>query len=941
MIRNFRLIGLMFLMSPLTVFGLGLGELTTQSALNQVYQGEIELLSVGPGEEENIRVNLASPKAFSKAGVERPFFLSTLTFTPATKDDGKSVIKISSRAPVREPFLNFLIEVNWAKGRLVREYTVLLDPPVVSDDRPAVINEPKVVTQPTRALQAYAPEETVKSETEYGPIKANETLWSIARSVKQEQTSIEQMMMGLLQANPHAFVDNNVNRLRKGKVLRIPDVAELNQMTRQQARQAYRQQQDDWLASKTVAPEKAGGSESAEGVAAKEDELRIVTKKPKEEEGTEGSSITADTTIDGLDEQLLLAREEAESSRQRADQLQDSVANLEEQLADLKRLLELKDDQLAQLQSSFAQEEVTEQEQSTTDATTDEAMAAAETALAPQEKGVEDAPKDEKDQVEVKPEVTQQQATTEMADTQKPETEMDAQPDPKLKTEVKEKPVEIKKTEKRPIAAPPPSQPAPAKTKPWWKDLFAEQIWTYLVALSGLLVILAGVIILRRRNEEERKALLEEGETILHDPNAIRDAGPQTQMLDSDTSFLSEFSSEELHALQEETSDVDPVSEADVYIAYGRYQQAQDLLRQAIGKDPERLSLKHKLLEVFYATKDAASFISLAESMARDGDDGKDPDTWESVVRMGRELDKDYALFADDKSVVLEDASSESDRELDLGLDAMTENVAREYDAETSLQEAVPEEVLTEQETIDELSETLGESLESSLSLDTETEPMEGLESLDLEMPDLDEHSREYEPTDVNLGELDLEDLGGGVEQSTQINEDSDLVDLDLSDTDEESTSAMTEIQEPGDMPGLGFETVSTEIDAATDDSVEELAAQIQNDTVETAFVDDDLDGDLELLDDDLGDLDDELLDEPLSIDDAFDHMMEDEEDDDLASVLDVPDVEGDDNNTKLDLARAYIEMGDAEGAKVMLEEIKSQGSTEQQAEAERILSTI
>ena len=142
------------------VHALGLGELSSKSALNQNFNGDISLLSVSPEELDGVRVKLADAEAFKRAGVDRPFYLSLLKFEPTLSKKGNSVIRVSSDFPIREPFMNFLIEVNWPKGRLMREYTVLLDPPTTTKRRP-----PKVapVAKTTKAAPAKPTGSVTKS----------------------------------------------------------------------------------------------------------------------------------------------------------------------------------------------------------------------------------------------------------------------------------------------------------------------------------------------------------------------------------------------------------------------------------------------------------------------------------------------------------------------------------------------------------------------------------------------------------------------------------------------------------------------------------------------------------------------------------------------------------------------------------------------------------
>ena len=296
---------------------LGLGELNSKSTLNQNFQGDIALLSVGPDEIGSVRVKLADAAAFERAGVERPFYLSLLKFEPIIAKRGKPVVRVTSEFPIREPFLNFLIEVNWPKGRLLREYTVLLDPPTTTTRKPPVVTPAArtarpaakpvkakpTASAPARARPTPVTKPAVSSPAsagfEYGPVKANDTAWRIAKKVRPGGVSMEQMMMALLEANPQAFIRNDINRLKRGHILRVPSLAEIQEMSRAEARAAYRQQQDAWLARRDAklqraaqvqqpAAEKkpadtaaqAGAGGEAEAAA---DQLRIATARPQGE----------------------------------------------------------------------------------------------------------------------------------------------------------------------------------------------------------------------------------------------------------------------------------------------------------------------------------------------------------------------------------------------------------------------------------------------------------------------------------------------------------------------------------------------------------------------------------------------------------------------------------------------------------------------------------
>ncbi|MGD1984605.1 MAG: FimV/HubP family polar landmark protein, partial [Chromatiaceae bacterium] len=357
---------------------LGLGELASKSRLNQNFNGDITLLSVSNEELDGIRVKLADAEAFQRAGAERPFYLSLLKFSPQLNEAGKPVIRVSSEFPIREPFLNFLVEVNWPNGRMLREYTVLLDPPTTTMRRPPQTAAPVAQTRPApppvAAPVRAAPAPTSRAASapvvratagEYGPVQASETAWSIAKKVRPSGVSMEQMMMALLSANPEAFVDNNINRLRQGRILRVPALDEIQQLTRQQARAMYREQQDQWLARRDARLQAAAAAEApptdATPAAETDDQLRIAAPRPDGEgDAGAGENDATAQTSDDLQSRLIVARENAETSRQEAEVLRSQVDDLQARLEDMQKLLSLKDDQLARLQDRLVTDEAAE-----------------------------------------------------------------------------------------------------------------------------------------------------------------------------------------------------------------------------------------------------------------------------------------------------------------------------------------------------------------------------------------------------------------------------------------------------------------------------------------------------------------------------------------------------------------------------------------------------
>ncbi len=268
------------------VRALGLGDITLHSALNQPLDADIDLLSVRPGEADGMLVGLASRELFERMGLERPFVLSQLKFKVITGTDGKPHIHVSSAQAVREPFLDFLLDVSWTNGKLQREYTVLLDPPALMPARapvrqtPAVSQGPAAMPQPIPAPVVREPASVYAAPGgTYGPVQRAETLWQIANRVRSDQgISVEQMMQGLLRANPEAFIDANINNLKAGQVLRIPGTDEL--VSQSEAVRLTREQNMAWRQARQKSTRVA--ESGAPATAAQTGDVQSVTAPPEE-----------------------------------------------------------------------------------------------------------------------------------------------------------------------------------------------------------------------------------------------------------------------------------------------------------------------------------------------------------------------------------------------------------------------------------------------------------------------------------------------------------------------------------------------------------------------------------------------------------------------------------------------------------------------------------
>ncbi|HHC72263.1 MAG TPA: hypothetical protein ENK54_05135 [Thiotrichales bacterium] len=491
---------------------------------------------------------------------------------------------------------------------------------------------------------------------------------------------------------------------------------------------------------------------------------------------------------------------------------------------------------------------------------------------------------------------------------------------------VPETPVAEKSVPSEPEAAvtPPPKatpKPAAGPQKPRKEPSLWEKVAddTTLLGIVGaaILVILALLWALFSRSRSARDEFKESilMESLEGEPDQGGDAAvaaseePDATTPDTETSFLSDFSPSAIDSLQDETSEADPLSEADVYIAYGRYRQAEELIRQAIALQPQRLELKQKLLEILFATRDVDAYTALARELADQGLEKKDPKGWERVLSMGAKLAPTAALFA---------AAAGGEE----GLSTQGKSVAAGQPQPAS--PAAPQGG----------EETMG-SLED-LDLD-----LGGLEDLD----DLGKLGEEglLGGKELDL-DLDLADSGSpsvsgaaAAEASTRTEPeaapDGEELRLSLDDLEDTVQGELPEEIDQGDtlnisldeIPSLGPETVSGD----TFDTLPGLAG-----------------GGVERDDTSLADLEKEL-----GLDERADDGLAEAGEPGQVETLELPENEelplpeevmvGDEVDTKLDLAQAYLEMGDAEGARDILDEVLAEGSEKQKQEARKMLEQL
>jgi pilus assembly protein FimV len=398
----------LLVMSPGLVYALGLGNIDLNSALNEPFDARIELLSSTADELQGLKVGLADSASFRRANIDRPFILSQLKFAVRETEDGPDYIRVYSTDPIREPFLNFLLEASWSKGRLFREYTVLLDPPLYDPSRKMkVTTAPRETQEFTTSVISTSEGETeghvvvygeefprhVKgpsisySGDDYGPIRSLETLWSIASAMRPDTSiSVNQMMLALLRTNPEAFINNNINMLKRGQVLRMPDESEINELTVNEALAEVKSHHAMWdeirgtmsadiserpavsvpaepIASEIATTGEAGGGTQEE--IQSEAELRLVTQTGEGEGSDQVASddMGADTGATVAPEKLVLAEETIEALTQENMEFKDRLQESEVLIDDLKRLVALKDDELVALQKQLAQSQAQSMEE--------------------------------------------------------------------------------------------------------------------------------------------------------------------------------------------------------------------------------------------------------------------------------------------------------------------------------------------------------------------------------------------------------------------------------------------------------------------------------------------------------------------------------------------------------------------------------------------------
>ena len=880
--RLTRILLLPLLLVAGQVLALGLGDIRLSSALNEPLRAEIDLLAATPEELNNLTVQLASAETFKRYGLERPLFLADMQFNILkTGTASDNLIQVRSASPVTEPFVTFLVEAVWSRGRLLREYTLLLDPPTFAPppatqstqsvtapsrsnqsdagriERPAPAPAPTPrASQPSQRVQAPvqsrpaespapdAPGETMPAAAEAAPsestppepfdmssgedllVHRGDTLWSIARRVRPDnRISMSQMLMALYDANPEAF-SNNINILSAGAMLRIPSADEIIRISRGDALNAVQQQHADW----------SGGTVST-------------TRQPIPTQTEPNLTLVApDEDQTGYDDS---ASSSGSTEYSREAEIEDRISELEASVPDQVSLIEIRNNELAQLRAELARLRGEEPPELVDPAIDDDTAALDDETL------VDDAVATDDDEIFVGDDavsdetLADDEATTEpVVDTREPAGITRQAPKPSL------------------------------------LDTILGYVLSVWGALAGAIVVVLGILVwfARRagrddddstglwealdadavdseslasterlralaRDEETSIVVVEQESKAAMAAEMAADKEPQVEIeaprvsvdlsdeSSSDNSLEDTFSSETAINLDQS----DPIAEADFHMAYGLHDQAADLINGALEVEPERQDLLAKLCEVYFVWGNRDAFVDAAQNMKNVVGDASSSE-WDKIIIMGQQIAADNELFSGKtageatKAVDLSfdgamDEAGALDIDLAGGPDGAVSDVidlgaasaeVEAMDDASSIDFAFEEEVDTSASATAEMpSETLDDALDSP-EWDDETVAADATG----ETPTIEQQFETFDATaEVEaLSEDEATQLASLDDEPTESDATAeiDLDDLGLDLDSLSNTSLSSDLDETGEMSIDVLDVTGTNQQAQTDDALAE-----------------------------------------------------------------------------------------------------------------------
>ena len=644
------------------LFGLGapnaaalsLGSVTVQSALGEPLRAEIDIADINAEEAASLKAAIAPPEAFRAAGMEYNPAMSSLRVTVQRRPDGRAYIRLSSDRPVNDPFVDMILEANWSSGRIVRDFTMLFDPPNLrapavptaalpqtASPAPPVVSVPpvasrnQVLTEPVQPAIASPRRGAPASKVAVSPrastmspvpqraaaggrqikVKTGDTASRIAASVKQPSVSLDQMLIALLRANPDAFIDGNINRIKSGALLTVPSTEQASAIGSAEAGQTVTAQSKDFnefrkkLAGNVTATQVAAPDRKASGKV----QARVEDSKPSA----------------GAPDKLTLSkgaiRAQADADRIAKERASKDASNKAAELS--KNISEL--GKIGAASSPVAPP--------TASSAAVSAAASAAKVVVP---GI------------AMPSIVPSSAPS----TSAPVVAMAASapvaiPSPATTASSASASVTASVSSSAPASSAPASaaRPAtvstatPAKTtaEPTFVDQLLENPLVPAGA-AGLVALLGGLAFYRSR--KQKKALQEDSaflESRLQPDSFFGASGGQR--VDTNDGMQTGSSMVYSPSQLDAADDVDPVAEADVYLAYGRDMQAEEILKEASKVNPTRVAIQQKLLEIYAKRRDTKSFERVANEVHKLSN-GTGPD-WQRTCELGLGIDASNPFY--------------------------------------------------------------------------------------------------------------------------------------------------------------------------------------------------------------------------------------------------------------------------------------------------------
>jgi len=932
-LRGLIAAGALLALTAATAEAAGLGKLTVLSNLGEPLRAEIDVVAVEKTELETLVAKLGTPDAYAQSNLPYPPPSIGLKLSLEKRASGEPYIGATTLQPVNEPFVDILVDLSWAGGRIQRAYTALLDPPTFASEQPkaaapaataapevrpapALPPEPQVQTRlgsefekPAPAAEPAAPAAPTEPEVPSGPpaeagmppappparaaeakgdtytVKRGDTLSKIAREYKPDDVTTEQMLVALFRGNKAAFAGKNMNRLKTGKVIQIPDAEEIAAIDAKAARKDVRLQTADFNAYRQKLAEAAGmgagGAESGPAAAGKitagvqeqapgKEQPKEVLKLSKGEAPGAGGAGARAGDLKAAQDRVHALEEEVAARDKTIGEQKDRVAKLEKTIKDMQVLLEMKNKSMAEKQAQAA---------------------------APMPEPAKPAMPKPQAPEPTKPEMAQPPAPAPAPgvppSAQAPTGPTAAVPTPPAVGPMAQSGVAAAPKPKKPrIVAPPPPEPSLIDT------VLNEPL--YMAGGGGALALLGGLaymFVRRRRSPAEDSGGAEKKTSELVQEEGPAEDIPAPQPIGAGGRPVPAQVSEE----------VDPLAEAEIYLAYGRDGQAEDILKEALAANPRRQEVQLKLLEIYAKRKDVAGFDGIARDLqVATGGQGE---VWAQAARLGYGIDPNNPRYAVGKgagavapvagaaAAVAGAVPGLDDKLLDFNIGIEETDLGTKTDIDLSRLGGGAPSTTTDIDLTNLGGVGVGADIDLSAGPSPDTTLQPGM--IDLDLGPAEQAGTASAPSPIDF-DFDLNSLSASPETQTQ----------GMQTVTRAMQQTVADVGAPGggdiefdlssislDTPGGGRQEPTMELSSAGRSALPEI--------------------DLSNINLDLGG-----APEPPAGGAPKDERWYDVQ-------------------TKFDLAKAYQEMGDKEGAREILREVIAEGDDDQKSAAQKVLETL